>query len=193
MTKFQKSSIDEIRDAFAEPANVSAQQDEMIFNIFHDSGDRISGTVIPDSYSDVCHIRVGVGGREIAVFPTNEFNPGALAQGLHESGLVNFSITEQSLPGLSAFADLEIREAKTDILLYRRFQPSMLFGKYLRLETHLLPLWRLDDAVEFRFQQHYRGIDTLSFYTSRQIFHLSQGLDLCKRAISNQEFHVLHQ
>ena len=72
----------------------------MIFNIFHDSGDRISGTVIPDSYSDVCHIRVGVGGREIAVFPTNEFNPGALAQGLHESGLVNFSITEQSLPGL---------------------------------------------------------------------------------------------
>jgi len=151
------------------------QQDEMIFNIFEDCGNRVRGTVIPDNYSGICQIRVSAGDREIAVFPTNEFNPGALAQGLHETGFVDFTITEDSLPGLSALADLQIHEAGTGFLLYRRFRPSMLTGKYLRLETHLLPLWRFDDAVEPRFQQHYRGVERLGFYGSRQIFHLSQG------------------
>lgn len=146
----------------------------MIFNIVEDSGNRVRGTVIPDNYSGICQIRVTAGDREIAVLPTNELNPGALAQGLHETGLVDFTLTEESLPGLSAFTDLEIHDAGTGFLLYRRFRPSMLPGKYLRLETHLLPLWRFDDAVEPRFQQHYRGIERLGFFGSRQIFHLSQ-------------------
>jgi hypothetical protein len=146
----------------------------MIFNIFLDSGDRICGTVIPDNPSVVCNIRVTVGGREIAVFPTNELNHGVLARRLHDTGLVDFSITEQSLPGLPGFDDLEIHDAGTDLLLYRRLRSSMLLGKYLRLETHLLPLRRLDDAVKHRFQMHYSGIETLGLNFSRQVFHLSQ-------------------
>ena len=146
----------------------------MIFNIYQDSGDRICGTVIPDNPSVVCNIRVSMGGRQIAVFPTSELNRDVLARRLHDTGLVNFSITDQSLPGLPTFDDLEIHDADTDLLLYRRLRPSMLLGKYLRLETHLLPLRRLDDAVKHRFQMHYSGIETLGLNFSRQVFLLFQ-------------------
>jgi hypothetical protein len=146
----------------------------MIFNIFHDSGDRVRGTIIPDNPSVVCNVRVLGGGRELAVFPTNELNQGVLDLRLHDTGLVDFTITEQSLPGLPAFDDLEIHDAETDVLFYRRLRSSMLSGKFFRLETHLLPLRRLDDAVKGRFQMHYSGIETRGLNFSRQIFVLSQ-------------------
>jgi hypothetical protein len=146
----------------------------MIFNIYHDSGDRVCGTVIPDTYSAICHVRVSAKGGEVATFPTNELNQGARNMGLHETGLVNFSITEEKLPGLSTFEDLELREADSDLLLYRRLQPGMITQKILRLETQLLPLWRLDEAVKHRFQQYYREIEALGRSGTTQIFHLSQ-------------------
>src|SRR5579883_533003 len=146
----------------------------MIFNIHYDGGDRISGTVIPDAYSQICKIRVTVGGREIAVFPTNEFNQGVRDLGLHETGMVNFTITEQLLPGLSTFEDLELHEVESKILLYRRFRPGMVAQKFLRIETQLLPLWRFDEAVKPSFQQYYKRIETLGLSGTRQIFHLSQ-------------------
>jgi len=146
----------------------------MIFNIYHDSGDRVCGTVIPDSYSGSCRICASVGGREVGVFPTDEFNQGVRDVGAHETGLVNFSITEEKLPGLSTFEDLELHEADSDLLLYRRFRPGMISHKFLRLETQLLPLWRLDEAVKHRFQQYYREIEALGRGCTTQLFHLSQ-------------------
>jgi hypothetical protein len=71
----------------------------MLFNVFDDSGDRVQGTVIPDTYSGICQIRACVGGREVGVFPTDELNQSARDIGMHATGLVNFSITEEKLPG----------------------------------------------------------------------------------------------
>ncbi len=71
----------------------------MIFNIFHDSGARVSGTIIPDNPGVVCNVRVLAGGREIAVFATDQLNQGVLDLRLHDTGLVDFTITEKSLPG----------------------------------------------------------------------------------------------
>src|SRR5579863_2940972 len=146
----------------------------MIFNIHQDSGDRVSGTVIPDSFSAVCRIRVLSRKRELKVFPTDEFNPGARELGLHETGMVDFSINEKSLPGLSKFDDLELREAESGLLLYRRFRPGMIRGKFLRLEMQLSPLSRLDDALKDRFQQFYDGIEGLGRAGTTQIFNLTQ-------------------
>jgi hypothetical protein len=146
----------------------------MIFNIHHDSGDRVCGTVIPDTYSAVCRVRVSATGGEVVTFPTDELNQGVRDLGLHETGLVNFSLTEEKLPGLSTFRDLELHEADSNLLLYRRFQPGMIAQKFLRLETQLLPLWRLDEAVKVRFQQYYREIEVLGRSGTTQIFHLSQ-------------------
>jgi hypothetical protein len=146
----------------------------MLFNVFDDSGDRVQGTVIPDTYSGICQIRAYVGGREVGVFPTDELNQSARDIGMHATGLVNFSITEEKLPGLSTFDNLELYEDDSNLLLYRRRLPGMISQKFLRLETQLLPLWRLDEAVKPRFQQYYRGIETLGRSGTSQIFHLSQ-------------------
>jgi hypothetical protein len=154
--------------------SVTASRIRMIFNIYHDGGDRVCGTVIPDSYSSICRIRASVLGRKVGVFPTDEFNQGVRDVGAHETGLVNFSITEEKLPGLATFEDLELHEADSNLLLYRRFRPGMISQKFLRLETQLLPLWRLDEAVKHRFQQYYREIEALGRGCTTQLFHLSQ-------------------
>jgi hypothetical protein len=146
----------------------------MIFNIFYDSGDCVCGTVIPDSYSGSCRIRASVGGRDVGIFPTDELNQGVRDVGQHETGFVNFSITEEKLPGLSRFDDLELQEAESNLLLYRRLRPGMISQKFLRLETQLLPLWRLDEAVKHRFQQYYRGIEALGRSGTTQLFLLFQ-------------------
>jgi hypothetical protein len=146
----------------------------MIFGIYFDTGDRIFGTVIPDTYSGSCRVRVTVLGREVGVFPTDELNQGARDAGMHETGLVNFSITEEKLPGLSKFEDLELHEADTNLLLFRRLKPGMISQKLLRLETQLLPLWRLDEAVKHRFQLYYRGIEALGRSGTTQVFLLPQ-------------------
>ena len=162
----------------------------MIFGIYFDSGDRVFGTVIPDTYSGSCRVRATVLGREVGVFPTDELNQGARDVGMHETGLVNFSITEEKLPGLSTFEDLELHEADSNLLLYRRLRPGMISQKFLRLETQLLPLWRLDEAVKHRFQQYYRGIEALGRSGTTQVFHLLPRFDLLERANTDQELHV---
>ena len=101
----------------------------MIFGIYFDTGDRIFGTVIPDTYSGSCRVRVTVLGREVGVFPTDELNQGARDAGMHDTGLVNFSVTEEKLPGLSKFEDLELHEADTNLLLFRRLKPGMISQK----------------------------------------------------------------
>ena len=146
----------------------------MIFNIYNDGGNIVQGIVIPDSFSAQVAVRAYSGGVELGVFIADELNPDVRDIGQHETGLVNFSITEEKLPGIGAIEDLEIRDAETGILLYRRFQPAMIPEKYLRIETSLYPMWRFDEAVKSRFQMYYREIETLGRSFTTQIFHLSQ-------------------
>jgi hypothetical protein len=151
-----------------------ASRIRMNFNIYYDGGDRVCGTVIPGSYSGSCRIRASVGGREVGIFPTDELNQGVRDCGAHETGFVNFSITDEKLPGLSTFDDLELHDAESNLLFYRRLRPGMISQKLLRLETQLLPLWRLDEAVNHRFQQYYKGIEAVGLGTTTQMFLLSQ-------------------
>ena len=72
------------------------------------------------------------------------------------------------------YTDEKLREADSNLLLYRRFRPGMISQKFMRLETQLLPLWRLDEAVKHRFQQYYREIEALGRGCTTQLFHLSQ-------------------
>jgi hypothetical protein len=50
--------------------------------------------------------------------------------------------------------------------------------RIFRLETHLFPLWRLDDAVEGRFQYFYKGIERRGRETTTQLFLLNNSSSL---------------
>ena len=124
----------------------------MLFNLQEDHGTRISVYVVPDSGGSVPSVRVRSDGRDLLVLAANEHIPALVQAGRHTTGLCGFVIDEILVPGLGSYADLEITEAETGVLVYRRAIPQVIPDMNLfRLEAHLLPLWRIDDALKLRF------------------------------------------
>ena len=148
----------------------------MLFGIEVDSGSYVACYLVPDTGGTVPTIQISSDGVELAKMQANDVRQAVVAAGRHATGLCGFVIDEAIVPGLSAFANLEIVDAGSGILVYRRAQPEFLSDtKIFRLETHLLPLWRIDDALKNRFQFWYKGIDRLGRETSEQVFCINNG------------------
>jgi hypothetical protein len=145
----------------------------MLFNLERDLGSAIFAYLVPDSLAAPAMLRVRAQGRDLATIEANETREVLVAAGRHPNGRCGFRIDESIIPGLSQMSDLELREAETDVLVYRRKPTDNVVGQQLfRLETHLLPLWRLDDVFEPEFHMWYKGIDRYGRETSTQIFCL---------------------
>ncbi len=148
----------------------------MLFNLQEDHGARVSVYVVPDSGGSIPSVRVTSQGRELLVLAANEHIPALVQAGRHATGLCGFSIDEALIPDLSAHSDLEITEVETGVLVYRRPIPNVVTDLNLfRFEAHLLPLWRIDDALKMRFQYWYKGVDRFGRETSTQVFCLKEG------------------
>jgi hypothetical protein len=145
----------------------------MLFNLEADTGDRVAFYVVPDGFQSVPQIRVCNGGQELLVFSANEMRETLVAGRRHETGQCGFALDAALVPNLPALTDLELYDAETGILIYRRRASQMASRKILRLETHLFPLWRLDDALRPRFQYHARGIEGFGRETATQLFLLN--------------------
>jgi hypothetical protein len=145
----------------------------MLFNIEEDSGARVAGYVVPDGYSGVPVIRVCAGGEELYTFAANELREALVGAGRHATGQCGFSIDTSVLPDLRDLSDLELSDAETGVLIYRRPHQGHIQKKLLRLETHLFPLWTLDKAIAPRFQYFARGIESLGRETVTQLFLLN--------------------
>lgn len=161
----------------------------MYFRVLEDQGHFIVGYVVPDNYDGYCHLVVRSAGREVAAAPANELRhdlAGLIAVGRHRTGACGFTLDESLAPGLAEWADLTIHDAETEMLIYRRPNARHVQKRVLRLESHLYPLWRLDAALNARFQytcnridnhghetvtQFLLPYDTPSVYVSGRIFH----------------------
>ena len=146
----------------------------MLFNLENDTGSRITGYLVPDSFSRVPKIRVVSRGRELHTFSANEKRESIANSGRHETGQCGFSIDAKTIPGLAELADLEVHDADTGILIYRRRQAGAVARKILRVETHLFPLWQFDEGLRSSFQYFAKGIENLSAETIRQLFLLNK-------------------
>ncbi|SRR5579883_328533 len=144
----------------------------MYFNLQSDTGDVIVGYVVPDSFTGIPQIRVSSNGDELLVFEANEIREGLIAAGRHETGKCGFRIDSSVLPELPNLTNLEISDAETGMLVYRRPRKDFIEKKILRLETHLFPLWRLDDTLEPRFQYFARGAERYGRESVSQMFLL---------------------
>ncbi|WP_158811986.1 hypothetical protein [Beijerinckia sp. L45] len=148
----------------------------MLFSLQEDHGSSINVYVVPDSGGTVPSIRVRSEGVELATLSANVTIDALVHAGRHSTGRCGFAIDDSHVPNLAGHNDLEIVEAETDILVYRRAMPDRLPDINLfRFETHLLPLWRIDDALKSRFQYWYKGIDRFGRETSTQVFCLNNG------------------
>ncbi len=157
----------------------------MLFSIDYDHGAELSLYVVPDSGGGTPALRILNDGVELMVLSSNEDRPELIGAGRHSTGKCGFVVNESVLPGVTGMQGLDFIEAETGLSIYRRPRPSFVQEKIFRLETHLLPLWRIDDAVKDRFQYWYRGIDRRGYETSQQVFCIA---DLKSAYISGRLF-----
>lgn len=145
----------------------------MLFNIEADRGDQIVGYVVPDDYTASPTLRITQSGIQIAELPCREARPSLVAAGRHATGLCGFTVDSSIIPDLVSNQSLEIRDAESGIMIYRRRNGAeVTHRRVFRLETHLFPLWRLDEKVEHRFQFFHKGVERHGRETALQVFML---------------------
>jgi hypothetical protein len=151
----------------------------MLFNIEIDEGTRITGYLVPDSFSGSTALRISDGRQDLLVLPCREERASLVAGGRHETGRCGFTIDETIVADLPRQDALELHDQETDLLIYRRRSPSQVTQKRVfRLETHLVPLWRLDDSIERNFQYFHKGIERHGRETATQLFLLNNASSL---------------
>ena len=145
----------------------------MLFNVDQDEGHRIVAYVVPDAGGTTPSIILRAGGVEVLRLEANNTLPTLVDAGRHSTGRCGFIIDESLVPGLATYADLEVIEASHDVLVYRRRPAQATDIKVFRFEAHLLPLWRVDEAVKSQFQYWYKGIDRFGRETANQVFNIT--------------------
>lgn len=144
----------------------------MLFNVEDDTGSLITGYAVPDGFTQEPTLSVRSGETEVLTVVANQPREALVGAGRHGSGRCGFAIDEAALPGLPDMVDLSLYDADTQLLIYRRPRPHFIPKRILRLETHLFPLWRLDEAFKDRFQYFAGAIDQLGRETVTQMFLL---------------------
>ncbi len=148
----------------------------MLFGIENDGGSSVVCYLVPDTGGTVPTVQINSNGVELARMQANEARPAVVAAGRHATGMCGFLIDERIVPGIADLTDLEIVDATSGVMVYRRANAAFLTDtRIFRLETHLLPLWRLDDALKSRFQLWFKGIDRQGRETSEQVFCVNGG------------------
>lgn len=146
----------------------------MLFNLEFDHGDVLEGYLIPDGFSDEPAIRVLGEEGELLQMKCAEPRPAVIQSGRHDTGLVGFRLDDTVLPGLAARRPLEIRDAKSGILIYRRPDPERQVPlKVFRMEFQMLPLLKLDHHCGKHFQYELTGMERFGLETALQAFHLN--------------------
>jgi len=145
----------------------------MLFNVDCDRGDFLSGYVVGDGFVETLRIVVSQYGEPVYEGAADNLIAPLVQAGRHQTGFCGFALDEAAIPGLAAMEDLEIHEAASGVLIYRRPAPDHAARRVLRLESHLFPLWRLDGALRPRFQYAANRIETLGRETTMQMFLLS--------------------
>ena len=147
---------------------------QVLFNVEEDRGDFISGYVVCDGFVDTA--RIALSSRRAVVYegPADHPREPLVTAGRHRTGFCGFALDEKAVPGLARMDDLEIRDTGSGALIYRRMLPHHAMKRVLRLETHLFPLWRLDNALNGHFQYSANQIEACGRETTTQMFLLSR-------------------
>jgi hypothetical protein len=151
----------------------------MLFNIEKDEGNRIVGYLVPDTFSQSPSLRITDGKQHLLILPCQEERAALVFAGRHSTGRCGFTIDETIVADLSRHEALEIYDNETGIMIYRRRARDKVIQKRIfRLETHLVPLWRLDDTLETHFQYYHKSIERHGRETATQVFMLNNSTSL---------------
>ncbi len=135
---------------------------DMRYFIDHDQGDSIRGWIVPDNPLAISRVVVSVDGRRVAEVPASFTDEAFKRNGWHATGQCTFMVTPAEVPGLPELPRLELYDADTNVLVYRRVPPE---GR-VRLRTMLIntgiePETALQAALFPHFQHCYFGVHKL--------------------------------
>ncbi len=135
----------------------------MRFFIDYDQGDAIQGWIVPDNPLAVSRVVVAVDGRRVAEVGAQIIDPSFKEGGLHSTGQCTFRLTEHEVPGLAGFPRVELYDADTNVLVYRRApRDGLVMERFLLLNTGIHPETVLQTALFPYFQQCHFGLERLS-------------------------------
>lgn len=141
----------------------------MLFDIEKDTGDRIVGYLVPDSFSNTAAVVITSNGQELATLPTREVRPSVVAAGRHDSGLCGFTINGEVVPNLSSYQELELRDEASGLTFYRRRpESSTVPFRLFRLEPRHVRAFDWDEHLGGYFQVSFGSADRMGRETMAQ-------------------------
>jgi hypothetical protein len=145
----------------------------MLFNIDADQGSQVFGWVMPNNPAATPSVIVHLDAHNHVVVEASIYHALLKERGLHNTGVCGFALDENNCRGLTASNRLEIHEADTNLLLYRR-RPNegIIDKKFFRLEPQLFRSVAVDDALAPHFQMAYSALELQAEETIRAIIGL---------------------
>jgi hypothetical protein len=138
----------------------------VFFHIDSDDKKAISGWLAPDNPSAVPKILVRRPGEEDIEITATIERPDVLNLGVHATGLVGFVIDETIVEGLPGVEDIELLEADTGILIYRRFKEGKhIERKFFLFDSSIRPIEKLGGRSKNLFTLTYPSTERYGFET----------------------------
>lgn len=146
----------------------------MYFNVYSDTGGEIEGYLIPDGFSSKPSICIRAGSSLYGPFVCDIFLPGPYSHKHHDTGIVGFKINGDKIPDLPEISDLEISDADTGFVFYRRYLPHQhVPRRVFRLETQIAPHREFDNSLKSHFQFFAAGVEGFGSETVRQMLEIA--------------------
>jgi hypothetical protein len=144
----------------------------MIFGLDADTGSRVVGWLVPDNPSMTPTLDVLVAGQSRCSVTASIVRDDIKASGLHETGICGFVIDAQACPGFAPGVDLEVFDARTNLLVYRRCRQEPLPLRLFHLETQTAPIYPLAWELTLLLQMIYGSAEFIGQDTLAGIFNL---------------------
>lgn len=143
----------------------------MRFFIDYDNGDRIRGWIVPDNPLAISRVAVAVDGRRVAEVEAAHTDIVFKQNGWHSTGQCTFELTEAEVPGIAGLPRIELYDADTNVLVYRRApQAGLVPKRAMLINTSIQPESVLQAALFPYFQQAHFGLERLSDEILTSIF-----------------------
>ncbi|MBY0259841.1 hypothetical protein [Methylobacterium sp.] len=143
----------------------------MRFYVDHDLGALIRCWVAPDNPVAISRIYVALEGRRVAELDAWLVDDVIRLQGWHSTGQCVFEITDAQAPGISQARRVELYDADTNVLIYRRSpRTDLIQAKVVLVDTSIIGDSAIQSVLFDHFQQSYFGVGTLSDEVLRVLF-----------------------
>ncbi|TXN78284.1 hypothetical protein [Methylobacterium sp. WL8] len=135
----------------------------MRFHIDYDSGEEIRGWIVPDNPLETSRVILSINGKRVLELPASITADQFRELGWHSTGKCIFLLTTTAFPELSSVKNLELYDADTNVLVYRRVpREGLIDRRVLLIDTGIHPEVGLQNALFPYFQQSHFGIHKLS-------------------------------